>query len=64
MIKIGRAIEGISINGREWLLDKKNQIKVFKDRGEAINFLQSNGFSDYSEIELEDSFFFEEIEES
>ncbi len=62
MIKIGRAIEGISINGKEWLLDDKNQIMTFSSTENAKEFLKENGFESLSDDELEDSFFYEEIE--
>lgn len=62
MIKIGRAIEGISLNGIEWLLDEKNDIMTFSDRENAKEFLKENGFDSFTDEELEDSFFYEEIE--
>lgn len=62
MIKIGRAIEGISINGIEWLLDEENDVMTFSDRENAKEFLKENGFDSFTDEELEDSFFYEEIE--
>ena len=62
MIKIGRAIEGISINGIEWLLNEENDLMTFSDRENAKEFLKENGFDSFTDEELEDSFFYEEIE--
>ena len=62
MIKIGRAIEGVSLNGIEWLLDEENDIMTFSSRENAKEFLKENGFDSFTEEELEDSFFYEEIE--
>jgi hypothetical protein len=62
MIKIGRAIEGVSLNGIEWLLDEENDVMTFSDRENAKGFLKENGFDSFTEEELEDSFFYEEIE--
>lgn len=45
MVSIGRAINGISINGNEWLLDKNNEVVIFTDKNEAVNFLKINGIS-------------------
>lgn len=60
MIEIARAIEGISINGKEFLLDEKGETMKFEDRKAAFDFLKSNGFEHFSDEKLEDSFFIEE----
>ncbi|TDY13437.1 hypothetical protein [Meridianimaribacter flavus] len=62
MIKIGRAIEGISLNGKEWLLDSNNELMTFDSVNDAKEFLKENGFDSLSEDELEDAFFYEEVE--
>lgn len=62
MNKIGRAIEGISINGKEWLLDNENKLMSFSSKENAKEFLKKNGFESLSDDELEDSFFYEKIE--
>ena len=62
MIEIGRAIDGISINGLEWLLDDDGQTLKFESRNEAKDFLRDNGFDDLSDEELEDSFYFRDTE--
>lgn len=62
MIQIGRAIEGVSINGKEWLLDDNNDIMKFESQEMAIEFLKESGFDNLSEEELKDSFFYEEVE--
>lgn len=61
MITIGRPINGISLNGLEYLLDSKNVIMQFKDREEAKQFLRDNGHEDWSDEELEDAYMFEEV---
>jgi hypothetical protein len=44
MIKIGRAVEGISLNGYEWLLeDEGGDIKRFNSLIEAETFLLQAG---------------------
>lgn len=62
MIQIGRAIEGVSINGKEWLLDGNNDVMKFESQEKAIEFLKENGFDNLSDEELKDSFFYEEVE--
>jgi len=39
MIKVGRAINGIGLNGREWLLNEDNSLMEFKDKAEAIELI-------------------------
>jgi len=46
MVAVGRPINGISINGNEWLLDDKSKLKVFADKSEAVQFLKDHGVSD------------------
>jgi hypothetical protein len=55
---IGRPINGISINGLEYVLDEHNEVKEFAGKKEAVQFLKDNGFLD-KDME---SFIFEEIE--
>jgi len=43
MVLIGRAVNGISINGLEWLLDDNNKPMKFKDGKTAKKFLLDNG---------------------
>jgi hypothetical protein len=38
MIAITRAIESISVNGKEWLISNEGDILKFKDEMSAINF--------------------------
>lgn len=63
MIQIGRAIEGVSINGKEWLLDDNNNIMKFESQENGLIFLKENGFEELSDEELQNSFFYEEIED-
>jgi hypothetical protein len=62
MIKVGRAINGIGLNGREWLLNEDNSLMEFKDKEEAKKFLRDAGV-DLTDEEMEDTLAFEEIEE-
>jgi hypothetical protein len=44
MVKIGQAIEGISLNGYEWLLEEEDgDIKWFDSYEEAESFLLQAG---------------------
>lgn len=59
-IIIGRPINGISLNGLEYLLDDKDEPMEFKDKDEAKQYLRDNGYAELSDEELEDSFNFVE----
>jgi hypothetical protein len=55
---IGRPVNGISINGLEYLLGENGRVKEFADKKEAFQFLTDNGIFDrdvgdfiYKEIE-------------
>ncbi len=50
MISISRPINGISINGDEFLLDENNEVLLFEDETAAINWLNEHGVTD-KEIE-------------
>lgn len=56
MIKIGRAIEGISINGKEYLHMGNDELH-FATEDDARNFLLQNGI-DEEDLEY---FFFDEV---
>lgn len=63
MIIIGRPIEGISLNGLEYLMNEDNtDYKYFKDKQEAMDFLNSALESPLTEEELEDGFMFLDTE--
>ena len=51
MIKIGRPINGISINGNEYLLDDDGKPMLFSHEKDARRFLMSHG---YTEKDIED----------
>ena len=40
--KIARPINGISINGNEYLLNSKDQIMIFKTREECLEYVTKN----------------------
>jgi hypothetical protein len=43
MVVIGRPVNGISINGLEWLLDGNGDLMRFTDGSAAKQFLLDNG---------------------
>ena len=43
---IGRAINGITINGREFVCDDKGKVMEFESDSAARDFLQENGIED------------------
>lgn len=45
-IKIGRAINGVGINGHEYLLNESNEEMLFDSQEDAITYLKGNGCSD------------------
>lgn len=40
MFVIARAIEGVTLNGKEYLLDKNNEVLKFGTQGTAVEFLE------------------------
>ena len=62
MIHIGKPINGISINGDEWLLNEDNTVMEFETKEQAKQFLRDNGY-DLTDDELEDAFTFKNTEE-
>lgn len=50
MISISRPINGISLNGDEFLLDENNELLLFEDEKAAIDWLHEHGVTD-NEIE-------------
>ena len=64
MIKIGRPINGISLNGLEYLMTADNSKEMeFADKEKAKQFLKDNGHKDWTDDELEDSYMFVDTEE-
>lgn len=59
MISIARPISGISINGKEYVLDKNGMAILFENEEKARGFLIENGYSD-EDIEAEGLVFEEE----
>lgn len=62
MIQVGKPINGISLNGDEWLLNDNGTVREFKDKDEAMTFLRDAGI-DLTDEEMEDAFTFKNIEE-
>ena len=50
---IGRAINGITINGREFVLDEKNELMKFDSEAEALQFLKDNGIDNPEDCGIE-----------
>lgn len=64
MFTVARPIEGISLNGLEYLLDEDTgQPRVFPTLELAVLFLQANGFGHMSEIDIRNEFNITEIED-
>ncbi|MDR1465385.1 MAG: hypothetical protein LBJ11_08825 [Oscillospiraceae bacterium] len=66
MVKIGRPINGISLNGLEFVLDEKGYEMTFADAAAALEFLRGQGYTDemiedngivFSDYETEDKFY-------
>ncbi len=62
MINVGKAINGIGLNGLEWLLDEDNKVIDFENKEEAIKHLRDAGI-DLTDEEMEDAFTFKDTEE-
>ena len=63
MILIGRPIEGIALNGLEYLMNEDNtDYKFFNNKDEAMEFLRSNMAEPVTDEELEDAFMFLDTE--
>ena len=62
-IVIGRPINGISINGLEYVMNDDNtDYKMFKDKREAMDFLNSMFEEPLTDDQLEDGFMFLDTE--
>lgn len=63
-IVVGQFIDGISINGYEYLLDPENleKVKVFNSKQEAADFLNSFLDEPHSLEQLEEEFAFLDTE--
>ncbi len=42
---IARPINGISLNGCEYLLDQSGEIQIFRDKNSAVDFLTQHGYT-------------------
>lgn len=63
MIIIGRPIEGIPLNGLEYLMNEDNtDYRFFNDKREAMDFLNSMLEEPATDEELEDGFMFLDTE--
>jgi hypothetical protein len=63
MIIIGRPIEGIALNGLEYLMNEDNtDYKFFNNKQEAMDFLKKGFEEPVSDDDLEDTFMFLDTE--
>lgn len=61
-IIIGKPINGISLNGLEYLMNDENTSEIeFGNIKLAKGFLLDNGYEGFTDEELENSFIFEEV---
>ena len=56
MFVVARPIEGISLNGREYLLNDEGEPRVFATVNLAVLFLQANGFGHLTDEQILESF--------
>lgn len=52
--KIARAINGISINGKEYILDKDNKIIEFESIKKAKEYLREHGVNYFRGIDFDE----------
>jgi len=50
IVTVGRPINGLSVNGIEWLLDDSGDLKIFPAINEARDFLKTHGVKDMDNI--------------
>lgn len=63
MFTVARPIDGIPLNGLEYLLDEDTgQPRVFPTLELAVLFLQANGFGHMSEIDIRNEFNITEVQ--
>lgn len=43
---IGRPIEGVTLNGNEYVLDGDGELMTFDSEDDALGLLKANGFTD------------------
>lgn len=60
MFAVGRHIEGISLNGLEYLLNEDNSVMLFASVSLAKEYLRSKIGEEYTDEQLEEHFVFEE----
>ena len=53
-VRVFRTPNGITINGKEYLLTEKNEIKLFDSIVEAKNYLKENGIKSFRGINFEE----------
>lgn len=52
MVSIGRPINGITINGLEYVLDDKGEVMLFTDIPAAKAFLREHGIRSFKGLEF------------
>ena len=62
MFTVARPINGVHINGVEYLLDDDGNPRVFATQELAVLFLQANGFGHMTSAEILDAFDIAEVQ--
>ena len=64
MIVLGRAKQGVTLNGLEFLLDDKQEYRKFESKEEARAFIRAEMFPDSTDALQDDYFTFMTVEEA
>lgn len=62
MYTVARPINGISVNGFEYLYNEQQQLMTFSSKDDAVDFL-SRQFPTMSRVDIEEAFYFQLEEE-
>lgn len=62
MYTVARPINGISVNGFEYLYNEQQQLMTFNSKDDAVDFL-SRQFPTMSRVDIEEAFYFQLEEE-
>lgn len=50
MITVSKPINGVTLNGDEWLLDDNGEVMKFETKEDAVVFLKKHGVTDISDL--------------
>ena len=62
MFTIARPIEGITLNGLEFLIDDTGKPRTFATKDLAVLYLQSTDFGHMTAEEIKDLFFIQQVQ--